>query len=128
MGNRVNQIEIITLWYSIRSAGDGSAYLCWFSTEENAAADQEEQEESWGEPCYGSIQSFRGSGEEQEALKNDKVFVNKRKLKEGMIIDYGGELVKVTHVRDISFNYFGADGRGCNGYIEHVKFLDLHES
>lgn len=54
-------LEKVTIWYSIKNAGDGSAYLVYFLNEEDAINDQENSEEGWGELCYGSIETFVGS-------------------------------------------------------------------
>lgn len=50
----------VTVWYSIQDGGDGSAYPSWFLTEEEAIKDQEDME-AWGEPCYGSVETYVGS-------------------------------------------------------------------
>lgn len=50
-------LEKVTIWYSIKDAGDGSAYLIYFLNEEDAITYQENSEEGWGEFCYGFVGS-----------------------------------------------------------------------
>ena len=45
----------LTLYYSVRNGGDGSAYPKFVESEELAEWDQAHMEEGWGEPCTGSI-------------------------------------------------------------------------
>lgn len=54
-------LEKTTVFYSIEDGGDGSAYLQWFLTEEEAISSQENMDGGWGEPCYGSVETFIGS-------------------------------------------------------------------
>lgn len=61
------QLEKITVWYSVRNCGDGSAYPYWFLTEEEADKDQENQDDTWSESCVGSVQTFVGSDIHQRA-------------------------------------------------------------
>jgi len=60
----------IVVWYSIQNGGDGSAYPDWFLSEDAAKKDQEEMDEGWGEPCYGSVETFIGSNIHKEASRN----------------------------------------------------------
>jgi len=60
----------ITVYYSIGNGGDGSAYLDWYLTLEEVENDQEEMDEGWGEPCYGSVETYEGSDIHKEAKKN----------------------------------------------------------
>lgn len=71
--NPINQDVVKTIWYSIRNAGDGSAYLRWFLTREKAQLDQNNQSESWGETCLGSITTVLFSKEHREAIENDSM-------------------------------------------------------
>lgn len=61
----------IKVFYSIRNAGDGSAYLEWFLTDKAAQRDQEIMDEPWGEDCCGSVETFEGSDIHNKALKNE---------------------------------------------------------
>jgi len=45
----------LTLYYSVESGGDGSAYPKWFDTEELAEWHQDHLDEGWGESCTGTI-------------------------------------------------------------------------
>ena len=45
----------LELWYSIQNCGDGSAYPEFMESKELAKWDQDNMDEGWGEPCYGSI-------------------------------------------------------------------------
>lgn len=45
----------LTLHYSVRNGGDGSAYPRFMESEELAEFDQENMTEGWGESCTGSI-------------------------------------------------------------------------
>lgn len=58
----------ITVYYSIRNGGDGSAFLRWFLTGEAARKDQNDMEAGWGETCIGSVETFEQSDIHQEAL------------------------------------------------------------
>lgn len=60
----------VTIWYSIRNGGDGSAYPDWFLTEEEADQDQMDMSEGWGESCTGSVETFEGSDIYETALEN----------------------------------------------------------
>jgi len=48
-------MTVKTLYYSVESGGDGSAYPVWFETEELAHWHQEHLYEGWGESCTGCI-------------------------------------------------------------------------
>ncbi|MHB8098030.1 MAG: hypothetical protein ACYDD5_00385 [Sulfuricurvum sp.] len=65
-------LEKIVVWYSVQNGGDGSAYPCWFLTENDAEQDQDDLDEGWGESCTGSVQTFVGSDIHVEAVKNSK--------------------------------------------------------
>jgi hypothetical protein len=43
------------LWYSVHNGGDGSAYPVFMETEKQVIIDQDNQDEGWGEPCYGNV-------------------------------------------------------------------------
>jgi hypothetical protein len=45
----------LTLHYSIRSGGDGSAFAAFVESKELAQWDQDHQIEGWGETCLGEI-------------------------------------------------------------------------
>lgn len=45
----------LTLHYSVRNGGDGSAYPTFMSSAELAEYDQTNMDEGWGESCTGSI-------------------------------------------------------------------------
>lgn len=51
-------IEKVNIYFSIKNAGDGSAYLNWFSSEEEAIEDQKNNKEDWFEPCYGKVETY----------------------------------------------------------------------
>lgn len=48
-------MEKLTIWYSVHNGGDGSAYPVLMESERQVQIDQQNQDEGWGEPCYGSI-------------------------------------------------------------------------
>jgi hypothetical protein len=62
----------IRIWYSIQNDGAGACYLSYFPTEEEAELDQETMDEGWGEPCYGSIDTYEGSDTHKEMLHDIK--------------------------------------------------------
>lgn len=66
-------MEKVVVWFSIQNGGDGSAYPFWFLTEEEAALDQEDMDEGWGEPCIGSVETFIGSDIYNKALENKDI-------------------------------------------------------
>ncbi|MHA1949321.1 MAG: hypothetical protein ACW99G_04935 [Candidatus Thorarchaeota archaeon] len=43
------------IWYSVHNGGDGSAYPVFMESEAQVKIDQRNQDEGWGEPCYGKI-------------------------------------------------------------------------
>jgi len=57
-GSKMN--EELTLYYSVASGGDGSAYPIFFESDELAEWHQEHLSEGWGESCTGSI-TVKGS-------------------------------------------------------------------
>jgi hypothetical protein len=116
-------MKIITLWYSIRNHGDGSAYPHWFGSQATADKDQDLQEEGWGESCTGSIQSFEGSDEHKSALKNDAKQATRLRLKIGMIVAANGELVKVTRISNDYIDYTSANGTGWANF-EDIEFIE----
>lgn len=68
----------ITIWYSVASGGDSSAYPRWFLTE--LSADQESQYEDgggWGESCTGSVETFEGSDIHKQAIVNESYYMDK---------------------------------------------------
>lgn len=105
-------MKIIQLWYSVRNHGDGSAYPHWFGSQETADKDQDLQDEGWGESCIGSIQSFEGSNEHQEALKNDAEQAKRLSLEEDMEVTVKGELVCITYIGEDYIEFTGASGDG----------------
>lgn len=76
----------ITLYYSVRNHGDGSAYPHWFLTQEGAQADQDLQDEGWGESCTGSLESYERSTTHIEAIDNEKMVTFRQTLTEGPAI------------------------------------------
>jgi hypothetical protein len=48
-------MHTLTLFYSVRNGGDGSAYPTFMSTQALADYDQDNMDEGWGESCTGSI-------------------------------------------------------------------------
>ncbi len=95
-----------TLWYSIGNGGDGSAYLRWFKTKESASLDQDNMSEGWGEPCYGSIDSFVGSKEYVEAEKNEIAIENFSKLLNGVIFYLDGRKCQVKNAEKQKYEDF----------------------
>jgi len=63
-------MEKIELWFSVRNGGDGSAYPIWFLNKTEANKDQDDQDEGWGEPCIGMVESFVGSNIHRRAVEN----------------------------------------------------------
>jgi hypothetical protein len=103
-------MKIITLWYSIRNHGDGSAYPHWFGSEATADKDQDLQEEGWGESCIGSIQSFEGSDEHKQALENDAEQAKRLSFQEDMEVTVKGELVHITYIGEDYIEFTGPTG------------------
>lgn len=66
-------MEKVNVYYSIRSGGDGSAYLAYFLTEQEAYNDQDSLDEGWGELCLGKIETFIGSNVHKKAERNSKL-------------------------------------------------------
>lgn len=62
-------MEKTIVYYSIRNAGDGSTYLRWFLTQEEASNDQENQDEGFAEDCSGSVETFVGADIHREAVE-----------------------------------------------------------
>ena len=62
-------MEKTKVWYSPQNGGDGSVFLHWFLTEEEARNDQDNLDEGWGEDCSGSVETFIGSDIHKEATK-----------------------------------------------------------
>ena len=60
----------IRIWYSPQNGGDGSVYLNWFLSSDEAEKDQDNMDEGWGEDCSGSVETFIGSDIHQEAVAN----------------------------------------------------------
>jgi len=48
-------MEKLTVYYSVRSGGDGSAYPTFMESKELCEWDQDHMDEGWGESCDGSI-------------------------------------------------------------------------
>jgi hypothetical protein len=116
-------MKIITLWYSVRNHGDGSAYPHWFGSAETADKDQDLQSEGWGESCTGSIQSFEGSDEHKKAIENDAEQATKLRLEEGMTVEVNGCLVTVRSIGSDYIDYKGTDGTGWANMAD-IKFID----
>jgi hypothetical protein len=66
------KLEKVVVWYSLINCGDGSVYPKWFISKEKAKKEDEDQEEGWGEPCYGSVETFIGSDIHKIAVDNEK--------------------------------------------------------
>lgn len=121
-------MKIITLWYSIRNHGDGSAYPHWFGSQATANKDQELQEEGWGESCTGSIQSFEGSDEHESALENDKLQAIRLRLmaleeeEPEPVVVVGGELVTITRISHDGIYYRGKNGNDW-AYFADIEFI-----
>jgi len=64
-----NILVATTVTSSITSGGDGSAYNRWFLNEDDAVEDQSNQE-SWGEECIETVETFIGSDIYREAESN----------------------------------------------------------
>jgi len=62
----------IKVFYACGNGGDGSIYLNWFLTQDEASDWEESQDEGWGEDCTGSVETFEGSDIHIEALNLDK--------------------------------------------------------
>jgi len=58
----------IKIYYVITNAGDGSAYLNWFSKEADAKKYEDAEFEGFSESTIGSIETFVGSNVYKEAL------------------------------------------------------------
>jgi hypothetical protein len=65
-------LEKIKLYYSIRNAGDGSSYLRWFFSQEDASNDQENQDEGFAEDCSGMVETYKGSNIHKDAIEDQK--------------------------------------------------------
>ena len=63
-------MEKIVVHYGLFNDGAGAAYIRWYLTEEEAENAEEAQDEGWGEPCNGSVETFVGSDIHQKAIKN----------------------------------------------------------
>lgn len=48
-------MELVTIYYYVKSLGDGSVCLKWFRNEKNAIEADQNQEECWGESSVSSI-------------------------------------------------------------------------
>lgn len=62
----------IEIYYAILNGSDGSAHINWYLEEEHASKADESQDEGWGEPCTGSVETFEGSDIHREAEENSK--------------------------------------------------------
>jgi hypothetical protein len=65
----MDDLKKINVFYSIRNAGDGSAYLRWFLTSAEASKDQENQDEGFAEDCSGMVQTYEGSNIHKDAIE-----------------------------------------------------------
>lgn len=63
-------MKAVKIWYSIQNGGDGSTYLSYFPTEEEAEADQDNMTEGWGESCMGCVDTYEGSDTHNEMLQD----------------------------------------------------------
>ena len=61
----------VIVYYACGNGGDGSVYLKWFLSNEKASEWEENQDESWGEDCTGSVETFEGSDIHIEAVQNE---------------------------------------------------------
>lgn len=62
----------IIVYYACFNGGDGSVYLRWYLTQEQATNKEENQEEGWSEDCTGSVETFEGSDIHKKAVENSK--------------------------------------------------------
>jgi len=82
-----------TIWYSVRSGGDGSAYPFFFESKELAEIDQDFLDEGWGETCTGSI-----------TLQSDSpITVVDELITKEMVIDEIEEELKDTYSYDSEY-------------------------
>jgi hypothetical protein len=63
-------LKKVIVWYSIQNGGDGSAFPSWFLSAKEAEKDQRGMDEGWGEPCFGSVETFVGSDIHKKAVEN----------------------------------------------------------
>lgn len=66
----LNLPEKINVFYSINNGGDGSAGVTWYLNEQDAINEQEDMDDCWGEPCYGSVETFINSDIHKLAKRN----------------------------------------------------------
>lgn len=70
-------VEPITVYYAVINGGDGSAYPRWYINQEHARLVAEEEE--WGEPCEGSVETFIGSDIYKDGCINDKDYEDEKR-------------------------------------------------
>lgn len=68
----------VVVYYSIENGGDGSAYLDWYETQEDAEFAQEYQYEGWAEDCSGSVETFEGSDIHRKAIEGSIEMVERK--------------------------------------------------
>jgi hypothetical protein len=70
------EVEPIVVYYSVSNGGDGSAYPQWYLSQEVVEWIQECYEPmydmGWGEPCWGSVETYVGSDVHKSAIKNEE--------------------------------------------------------
>lgn len=69
VSSKLEMLEKVTIYFACMNGGDGSVSVQWFTTAEAANKAEEDQDEGWGEPCTGSVETFRGSDIHKSALK-----------------------------------------------------------
>jgi len=63
-------METITIYSSITSGGDGSAFNHWVLTLAEAQQLQEEDDEGWAEECISKVETYIGSNVHKRAVRN----------------------------------------------------------
>lgn len=69
-------MEFVTIWYYITNAGDGSAYLTWLLSKEDAEKMHELDPEPWAEECHGSIGTIKGCPHHLKAILKSYILNN----------------------------------------------------
>lgn len=64
------ELEKTVVHFACIDGGDGSVSVQWYRTGEEAEKAEEEQDEGWGEPCTGSVETYKGSDIHKKAIKN----------------------------------------------------------
>lgn len=60
----------ITVWGSLRNAGDGSVYVMWFLKKSEAEFDQDHLSVGWGERCIEAVETYIPSNIYNQACRN----------------------------------------------------------